>query len=47
MPTRNSPRLEFVFDESIEGTLRIEKILKDVLPPEDPDASDGEPAGDA
>lgn len=45
MPTRNSPRLEFLFDESIEGAIRIEQILKDVLPPQAPGASTDADAG--
>ncbi|MCB9892384.1 MAG: 30S ribosome-binding factor RbfA [Planctomycetes bacterium] len=32
LTTRHAPRLEFVFDESIEGMIRLEKLFQEVLP---------------
>lgn len=34
MQTRTTPHVQFVFDETIEGSVRINSILKEVLPEE-------------
>lgn len=39
LKVRHAPELHFVYDDSVERSLRIEQTLRDVLP-EDPDPSD-------
>ncbi len=39
MSVRRVPELDFVLDRSLEHALRIERLLEEVLPPEDDDAS--------
>jgi ribosome-binding factor A len=47
LPTRTVPRLQFVFDEAIEGAIRVQKLIADIRAeegdesdPPDPDADD-------
>ena len=49
LSTRNTPTVTFVFDESVVGELRVQKILQDLRdarppePPPPPDAEDESP----
>lgn len=45
LPTRTVPQLQFVFDESVEGVLRVHKLLDELNPPAegDPSSADSEP----
>ncbi|MCA8972256.1 MAG: 30S ribosome-binding factor RbfA [Planctomycetes bacterium] len=45
LTTRHAPRLEFVFDESIEGMIRLEKLFQEVLP--DTTGTEANPDGTA
>ena len=45
MPTRNTPRLEFIFDESIAGAIRIQELLRELRTNEQgPQDSGAEPS---
>jgi ribosome-binding factor A len=41
--TRYTPRLEFVFDEGVKNALEIDRILKRVLPKDEPPGDDARP----
>lgn len=38
--TRYTPRVQFVLDKGIENAMAVTRILKEVLPPDDPDEFD-------
>ena len=38
--TRYTPRVQFVLDKGIENAMAVTRILKEVLPPDDPDEVD-------
>ena len=43
LPTRNVPELRFVFDESIEGAIRVQKLIEEVNEPSQEDGPEIEP----
>lgn len=42
--TRYTPRLQFLLDRGVKNSIAISRILQDVLPPEEPSASEDEPS---
>ena len=40
--TRYTPRVQFVLDKGIENAMAVTRILKEVLPPDEPDDADSE-----
>jgi len=41
--TRYTPRIEFVLDQGVKHSIEISRILKEVLPPDQPAAEEEEP----
>ena len=44
--TRYTPRVQFVLDKGIENAMAVTRILKEVLPPDEPDDADSEPTSE-
>lgn len=41
LPTRTAPELRFVFDDSIEGSIRIQELIREVNPNPEDSSEDG------
>ena len=44
--TRYTPRVQFVLDKGIENAMAVTRILKEVLPPDEPDDASSEPTSE-